>query len=90
MHVELKCIPFVESTPAAHHSLLKARDVMVKPVITFNEVETVRNVLQQLQGCNHNGFPVVGRTAWTQVGSERVESAPFVGMVCFIALPIVV
>jgi hypothetical protein len=25
LHVELKCIPFVESTAPAHHSLLKVR-----------------------------------------------------------------
>jgi hypothetical protein len=36
LHVELKCIPFVESTPAAHHTLLKAREVKPKSALSVS------------------------------------------------------
>ena len=71
LHVELKSIPFVESQPAAHHALLQAREVMVSPVVTLNERETVRTLLETLAKCKHNGFPVVHRRKRKHRGGSR-------------------
>src|SRR5205823_5433602 len=35
--------------------------IMAQPVVTLNEVEKVRRVMEVLQSTNHNGFPVVNK-----------------------------
>lgn len=32
---------------------------MIKPVVTFSEVENVGFIYQNLTRCSHNGFPVI-------------------------------
>lgn len=41
IHVELKCMPFVESAPTASMYHLQAVDIMSSPVITFLYVQCV-------------------------------------------------
>jgi len=59
LHVELKCVPFVEAMPPVALEQLDARHVMMEPVITVNEVQSAYEVYQTLVNCTHNGFPVV-------------------------------
>ena len=73
MHLEQKCIPFVEASPPAELAEMTAADVMASPVETLREVEDVRAVLKVLLETDHNGFPVV-RTVGTRTDS-------FVGIV---------
>ena len=72
LHVELKCMPFVEAAPSGNMYHLMARDVMAHPVVALREEETVGSVVQTLKGCAHNGFPVI---------RETPEGRKFVGMV---------
>jgi len=59
IHVELLCIPFVESTPPQRHTLMTAADVMVSPVVAFRTTEKVGVVYDTLNNITHNGFPVI-------------------------------
>eukprot|EP01052_Picozoa_sp_SAG31_P015708 SAG31_NODE_1017_length_10360_cov_35.198811_9_plen_225_part_00 len=59
MHVEVKCIPFLEHKPPVGMEQLHAGDVMVKPVICFEEISSAQDVFRRLSNCAHNGFPVV-------------------------------
>ena len=68
MHVELKCIPFVESLPPLGMEQLDATDVMSKAVVTFNEIEPAREVWHKLGSCKHNGFPIVTQDGGKCVG----------------------
>jgi chloride channel 7 len=58
LHVELKCMPFVESQPSVNMYHLTAGDVMRKPVQTLPDVTTVGHVLDELGKTHHNGFPL--------------------------------
>jgi len=73
LHVELKCMPFVEAAPSGNMYHLMAKDVMAHPVVCLREHETVGSVLRTLRGCAHNGFPVV-----TEAADGKLK---FVGMV---------
>lgn len=57
MHVELKCIPFVEPDPPSHIEGLMCGDVMHKGCVSCNQIATVHDLIKMLQGCRHNGFP---------------------------------
>jgi CBS domain-containing protein len=59
MHVEFKCIPFVEDLPPTGMEHLVAADVMSTNLVTFAEIEPAREVYARLSSCRHNGFPVV-------------------------------
>lgn len=59
LHVELKCIPFVEAEPPQHLQQLCAKDVMRSPVVTLPPRPSVQQVVDTLKSCTHNGFPVV-------------------------------
>ena len=59
MHVEFKCIPFVEDLPPSGMEQLVASDVMSTNLVSFAEIEPARDVYQRLCSCKHNGFPVV-------------------------------
>jgi CBS domain-containing protein len=59
MHVEFKCIPFVEDLPPTGMEHLVAADVMSTNVVTFAEIEPAHEVYARLCSCKHNGFPVV-------------------------------
>ena len=57
MHVELKCIPFVEPEPPLHVEGLTAGDVMAKGCVSCNMIPTVHDLIHMLKSCHHNGFP---------------------------------
>ena len=59
MHVELKCIPFVEPEPPRHIEGLFSGDVMSRGIVSCNMIPTVHDVIRMLQNCRHNGFPCV-------------------------------
>jgi hypothetical protein len=59
MHVEFKCIPFVEDLPPRGMEQLVAADVMSTNVVMFHEIMAAREVYTRLLSCGHNGFPVV-------------------------------
>eukprot|EP00494_Astrolonche_serrata_P031783 UN32052 len=58
MHVELKCIPFVEANPPRIMESKSVRDVMSRPVRTVRKVTSVQAILDILK-YKHNGFPVL-------------------------------
>jgi H+/Cl- antiporter ClcA len=57
MHVELKCIPFVEPEPPLHVEGLNAGDVMSKGCVSCTMIASVHDLVNMLAGCRHNGFP---------------------------------
>lgn len=62
MHVELKCIPFVEPEPPRHIEGLFSGDVMSRGAICCNMIPNVHDLIHMLQNCRHNGFPCVSDT----------------------------
>jgi len=59
MHIiELKHVPLLEVLPEKVMDFMQVRDVMSENAITFQQEETVCNVVQKLNSCTHNGFPV--------------------------------
>ena len=42
LHVELKCIPFVEGTPSEGMEQMNAIDVATKPVVTLEQVRSAK------------------------------------------------
>jgi chloride channel 7 len=59
MHVELKCVPFVEPDPPKVMVGMLAGEVMTNPCRKLQEVQSVRGAIQLLNSCTHNGFAVV-------------------------------
>jgi len=59
MHVELKCVPFVEPDPPAAMDGMLTGEVMTQDVSILNEIATVQSILLVLENTTHNGFPVV-------------------------------
>lgn len=59
MHIELQGIKFVHDQPPPNAHKIRVRDIMVKQPVVFNLFERVGDILQVLQDCSHNGFPVV-------------------------------
>ena len=63
MNVQLAGLPMLPWTsPPLSHDML-AKHMMSSPVVTFNEVERVSNVVRILKETPHNGFPVVQQCA---------------------------
>ena len=59
LHVEHKCVPFVEDLPPTGMEQLVAADVMAKNVVSMKTIEPALEVYARLDSCGHNGFPVV-------------------------------
>lgn len=60
IHIHLKHWPLLEEKPRKGVAVqLRVCDVMVKPVKHMCEVMRVREVLELLAACSHNGFPVL-------------------------------
>jgi chloride channel 7 len=59
LHVELRCIPFVEQQPSGNQYHSTACDIMNAPVLSLPQKVTAADVIQLLNKCSHNGFPVV-------------------------------
>ena len=62
MHIELKCIPFVESHPPRAMEGMTAKEVMSSPAQTLYEVDTLANIMALLRSTKHNGFVVVSES----------------------------
>eukprot|EP01038_Epipyxis_sp_PR26KG_P010243 gene10243-13777_t len=63
MQIRLKEMPFLEGSL---HSLgmlnyYPISEIMATPVVTMNEIEKVRRVMEILTSTTHNGFPVVSK-----------------------------
>lgn len=63
MQIHLKEMPFLEGSLHSlgmlnYHPISK---IMGQPVITLNEIEKVRRVMDILTNTSHNGFPVVSK-----------------------------
>ena len=69
MHVEIKCIPFLEFKPPVGMEQLHAEDLMSTPVVTFSEIESAETIVAQLKQVSHNGFPVVRKGTRKFVGT---------------------
>jgi chloride channel 7 len=63
LHVELKCMPFVEAKPSGNMYHLRACDMMAHPVVSLRERMPVRDIVETLKSCAHNGFPIVTASA---------------------------
>eukprot|EP00966_Prymnesium_polylepis_P185373 4297008-Prymnesium_polylepis.1 len=57
--MEVDDLPCLAEAPPEKLTMLTARDTMSEPVVTLTEKVTVRLLLQLLEACSHNGFPVV-------------------------------
>lgn len=59
-YIELKHIPFLEpACPNFVSPFVTAQDIMQTPVTTLPRVVRVRDLVDVLGACQHNGFPVV-------------------------------
>ncbi|KAJ8037197.1 H(+)/Cl(-) exchange transporter 7 [Holothuria leucospilota] len=59
IHIELHSVPLLKWGPPPLSSHVKAGDVMSRPVITLNTIESVGKITEILQQNEHNGFPVI-------------------------------
>jgi len=57
--IRLRRLPFLTANPICELNQLTARQLMAKPVVRLGCVETVSHILDVLESCIHNGFPVV-------------------------------
>lgn len=64
-----------EPPPLSHN--IYATEVMSCPVVTFNSIETVGNVIDTLTSETHNGFPVVDKP----ISTERRNYGTFRGLI---------
>ena len=58
LHVELKCMPFVESYPPTGMEQMKCGDISTYPVISVPMRSTVGHIVRVLNSNTHGGFPV--------------------------------
>ena len=69
LHVELKCIPFVEGTPSEGMEQMNAIDVATTPVVTLEQVRCRRLLAVSSDTCCR---PLVGparsKPSWKAVG----------------------
>jgi chloride channel 7 len=59
IHIDLKHVPMLE--PFAEHEMrtMRASSVMTRDVKTLSQISSVRDIVDLLRGCSHNGFPVL-------------------------------
>ena len=58
LHLELRCMPFVESAAPKGLEHFTAGDVASRPVVTLRSREPAQALLRTLGGTTHGGFPV--------------------------------
>merc|ERR1711879_259203 len=60
MHiVEIKNVPLLEQAAEKEMLRIQVRDIMSRDIVLFEAVEIVGNLIDKLESCTHNGFPVV-------------------------------
>lgn len=69
MYIHLKGIPLLAWEPPPSVEPIYASEVMASPVVTFELVETVANIVHVLKTTTHNGFPVVDSTRFSNVSN---------------------
>ena len=57
--IELNKVPILEPEPEAHHLKLQVKEVMPKGLVTLDAFMTIEQIIEVLESCKHNGFPVV-------------------------------
>ena len=57
--MELKFYPFLDQEPPIEMDLLVSSDIMAARVKLVTETPRVKDVIELLKSCDHNGFPVV-------------------------------
>mmetsp|Transcript_30079 Transcript_30079/g.47825 ORF Transcript_30079/g.47825 Transcript_30079/m.47825 type:complete len:1026 (-) Transcript_30079:3751-6828(-) len=73
MHIRLQGIKFLHDEPEETQHKTQVREVMIRKPIVFNLFERVSDIIDTLQHCTHNGFPVVSNLA---VPSDYRHSYP--------------
>jgi len=58
-HIDIRHIPFLKQEPPLAMRRYRACDVMNRPVVCFQEVESVATVYKTLTKSKHNGFPII-------------------------------
>ena len=58
--IHLNSLPFLEEAPPPELNFLTAGNAMAQPVVVLPDVCKVRRIVEILNSCSHNGFPVVG------------------------------
>ena len=58
IHLELRCMPFVESTAPPGFEHFTAGDVASRPVVVLGKREPARHLLATLGANTHGGYPV--------------------------------
>jgi len=57
--MEVQELPYLEEAPPDELTFLTARNAMNSPVVTLPSVAKVARIIEVLDSCKHNGFPVV-------------------------------
>jgi len=57
--MHLQSLPYLEEAPPDELTFLMARNAMATPVTMLASYVRIRDVVDILNGCSHNGFPVV-------------------------------
>ena len=61
--IEAKCIPFLDFNVHVHNmELFTAKDVAAPDVVTLKEHNSLKDVVEKLERCSHNAFPVLRDT----------------------------
>ena len=61
LHVELKCMPFVESTPPSGMESLNAVDISSTPVKSLKMKPQVKDIIATINGNTHGGYPILDK-----------------------------
>lgn len=64
--LRLKGLPFLDSNAEPYMRNLTAVDVGSGPLVTFSGIEKVGNIMQVLNRCKHNGFPVIDEPPFSE------------------------
>jgi len=74
IHIGLKKVPLLEHFPEKDTLTIQAGHVMETCLKVVEPQMTVRDLLQVLGGCKHNGFPVVESSSWRFLGLVQRNS----------------
>ena len=83
--MELKFYPFLDQDPPIEMDLLVSSDIMAARVKLVTETPRVKDLIELLKSCEHNGFPVVShhpmhRPITTEPANQRKSLGVPVGM----------
>ena len=83
--MELKFYPFLDQEPPIEMDLLVSSDIMAARVKLVTETPRVKDVIELLKSCEHNGFPVVShhpmhRPIITEPANQRKSLGVPIGM----------